>query len=197
VIGRSLGSAAAGDAAIRAVEANVWAMHADFRRVPGALVHDDPDLLWFTVPTPSSWLNGASRTRLSGARADAAIGMVVDELHSLGRNVKWHVGPSTEPANLTKRLAARGFTGEAFPGMGRSLDDWAGPAKPPELDIRMAADESDLLDWLAVFDAAFGGGWPSGREHPWFGAFRHLTLTNSSRWDDFPLRVLVDGSETD
>ena len=67
-----------------------------------------------------------------------------------------------------------------------SLDDWSHPAKPPGLEIRIAADESDLLDWLAVFDAAFGGDWPSGREHPWFGAFRHLTLGIES-----PCRLFV------
>lgn len=182
---RSLGSAI-GDAAIRAVETNVWAMHADFRRVPAAVVHDAPDLLWFTVPTTSSWLNGASRTRLSGGSADAAIGMVVDELHALGRNVKWHVGPSTQPTDLTKHLAARGFTAEAMPGMARSLDGWSRPAMPPELDIRVVAVESDLLNWLAVFDAAFGGDGPSGREHPWFGAFRHLTLGTES-----PCRLFI------
>lgn len=165
------------DQVIHAVEANVWAMHADFKRVPGAEVHDEADLLWFTVPTPSSWLNGASRPRLSRSGADAAIEMVMGTLHSKGRNVKWHLGPSMEPDDLASRLAAHDFTGEVFPGMARSLVGWSPPRKPHDLATDVVSDESSLLDWLAVFGAAFGaGGGSGGRDHWWFDPFRHLTL---------------------
>lgn len=174
------------DRAIRAVEANVWAMHADFKRVPGAEVHDGPELLWFMVPTRSSWLNGASRPRLSRSGADAAIEMVVGTLHPKGRNVKWHLGPSTEPDDLASRLAAHDFTGEVLPGMARSLDGWIPSSMPHDLIIDAVSDESSLLDWLAVLDAAFGGSSESGRDHWWFDPFRHLTLTR-----DGPCRLFI------
>src|SRR4051794_14607193 len=92
--GRCVSPPATRSAAVRAVETNLWAMHRDFARVPGAEVHDEPALLWYAVPSRSSWLNGASRTDLNGPAADKAIRLVVDAIQPLGRNVKWHLGPS-------------------------------------------------------------------------------------------------------
>jgi GNAT superfamily N-acetyltransferase len=164
-------------AAIRAVEANLWAMHRDFARVPDAEVHDDPGLLWYAVPSRSSWLNGASRTDLSGPAADKAIRLVVDTLQPLGRNVKWHLGPSTRPNDLANRLEDSGFEPAelAIPGMAVPLGAVVRPPQPEGLELEAARDEADLLDWLDAFDRSFGGA-PSGRDHQWFTPFVHLTL---------------------
>lgn len=96
-------------AATRAVEANLWALQRDFIRVPGAEIHDEPGILWYGVPSTSSWLNGASRIDLPPAATDEAIRLVLDTLHPLGRNVTWHVGPSARPSDLGSRLVAAGF----------------------------------------------------------------------------------------
>jgi hypothetical protein len=48
-------------------------MHRDFGRIPGAEVHETPDLLWYTVPSVNSWLNGASRCSLDPAAADCML----------------------------------------------------------------------------------------------------------------------------
>lgn len=42
------------------VEANLWAMHRDFARIPRAEVHEDPEPLWFTAPSRNSWLGEVS-----------------------------------------------------------------------------------------------------------------------------------------
>lgn len=174
------------EAAVLAVETNVWAMHRDFGRVPGAEVHDEPELLWYTMPSTSSWLNGASRTALAGSAADAAIRMVVDSLHPLGRNVKWHLGPSTRPTDLARHLADAGFLPSELDAPGMALPLAAvRPTVPQGLDVQAARDEADLLDWLAAFDRSFVGE-PQGRSHPWFTPFAHLGLDGEG-----PCRLFV------
>jgi GNAT superfamily N-acetyltransferase len=164
-------------AAVRAVQANFWAMHRDFARVPGAEVHDEPGLLWFSVPTRSPWMNGASRTDLSGSTADKAIRLVVDTLHRLGRDVKWYLGPSTRPTDFASRLANAGFEPAelGMPGMAAALDAVVRPPRPEGLELEAARDESDLLDWLDAFDHSFGGE-PKGRDHRWFTPLAHLGI---------------------
>jgi GNAT superfamily N-acetyltransferase len=178
--GRRASPDAAGTTAVRAVEANLWAMHRDFARVPGAEVHDEPGLLWYAVPSRSSWLNGASRTDLSGPAADKAIRLVVDTIQPLGRNVKWHLGPSTRPKDLASRLADAGFepTELGIPGMAVRLDAAVRPPHPDGFDLEAVRDEPDLLDWLDAFDQAFGSNpnMPAGRGHWWFDAFASLAL---------------------
>lgn len=175
-------------ATVRAVEANLWAMHRDFARVPGAEVHDEPGLLWYAVPSRSSWLNGASRTDLSGPVAAKAIRLVVDAIQPLGRNVKWHLGPSTRPTDLASRLADAGFeaTDLEIPGMAVPVDAVVRPPHPEELALEAVRDEADLLDWLDAFDDSFGGQ-PKfkGRDHSWFTPFAHLAL------GDGPCRLFV------
>lgn len=179
------------EAALLAVEANLWAVHRDFVRVPGSEVHDEPGLLWYTAPSRSSWLNGASRTDLSGAEADNAIRLVVDTIHPLGRNVMWHVGPSARPTDLAKRLESAGFKSSAV-GIGMTLPLGAvvRPPQPEGLQLREGRGEADLLDWLDTFGRAFQSKAPTGRDHPWFVPFGHLALGNG------PCRIFtarVDG----
>jgi len=161
-------------------------MHRDFGRVPGAEVHDEPGLLWFTMPSRSSWLNGASRTDLGASAADAAIRRVVDTLHPLGRNVKWHLGPTTRPKDLASRLGNAGFEPSDLniPGMAVPLDALVRPPQPDGLELQAARREADLLEWLDAFDRSFGGE-PKGRDHPWFTPFVHLALA------DGPCRLFV------
>ena len=175
-----------GASAILAVEANLWEVHRDFARVPGAEIHDEPGLLWYTAPSRSSWLNGASRTNLTGPEADEAIRHVVDTIHPLGRNVMWHVGASARPSDLAERLEHAGFKASAVGiGMTLPLDRVVRPPQPEDLDLREGRDEADLLDWLDAFGRAFQSKAPTGRDHPWFVPFGHLAL------GDGPCRIFV------
>ena len=63
---------------VSALEANLWEMHRDFARVPGAAVHDDADLLWYTLPSTNGWLNGASWSNLDPRTADDRIAEAVE-----------------------------------------------------------------------------------------------------------------------
>jgi hypothetical protein len=175
-------------AATLAIEANLWAVHRDFARIPGAEIHDEPGLLWYTAPSTSSWLNGASRTDLSPVAADEAIRLVVDTLHPLGRHVRWHVGPSVRPTDFVSRLAAAGFTPNESAGMAVPLSAVTRPAQPERLEVTAARDEDDLVDWLDAFALAFKAE-PQGRNHVWFTPFGYLGLDPAG-----PCRFSSDGS---
>ena len=161
--------------AIRAVETNLWAVQRDFARIPGAEVHDDAGLLWFTAPSKNAWLNGASRARLDDATVDAAIETVVGQIGGLGRSLMWHVGPSSTPGDLGSRLEARGFEGDVDRSMVLSIDDLHRTEVDPRFVISAVRTRESLLDWLRAWDLAIGVE-PRGEQHPWLNAFGHLAL---------------------
>lgn len=156
-------------------ETNVWAMHRDFARVDGAEVHDEADLLWFTVPSVNSWLNGASRAGLTRTEADRRIGMVTDVIHAKRRNVQWHLTPSCTPDNLAVLLERRGFERDASTAMSMDLANLS-VRLPPELRIVAAATQADVLEWVNTFDRALPEILPRGEDHPWFVPFSQLAL---------------------
>jgi len=165
------------------LESNLWAVNRDFRRIPGATVHDDEGLLWYSCPGANSWLNGASRCTL-GDDAEAAVGQAVTTWDELGVAVMWHQTPTSRPARLPEILASHGFEAEAQPGMAMELGTTFEP-RPQELAIDEIRDPAGVLDWVDTFDVAFGGD-PRGLEHPWLAPFSSLYLG-----DDSPGRLFV------
>ncbi len=163
------------EAAVRAVEENLWAVHRDFARVPGAEIHDERDLLWYTAPSKNSWLNGASRSSLDDTAADAAVERVVAAIHGLGRNLMWHVGPSSTPADLSRRLEARGFEGSVDRSMVLEVADLTHSPTDPRFSVSRVRTRPDLLDWLHAWDLAIEIE-PRGDQHPWLEPFAHLAL---------------------
>ena len=161
--------------AVRAVEANLWAVHLDFARIPGAEVHDDPELLWFTAPSKSPWLNGASRAEIDPASADAMIERVIARLHGLGRNLMWHVGPSSTPSDLVRRLEGHGFEGDTDRSMVLAIDEIHRTNVDPRFEISAVRTRTELLDWLRAWDLAIDVE-PRGETHPWLESFSHLAV---------------------
>jgi GNAT superfamily N-acetyltransferase len=169
-----------------AAEANIWAMHRDFARITGAEIHDDPDVLWFTCPSPSGWLNGASWTRLSPSHADARIEQITNAIHGRGSSVWWHVTPSCAPPDLGRRLERLGFESRgAVPAMVADLDALSVPPRPKDLQVQAVATAAEVREWLTVFSSAFGSP-PREGEHPWLQAF-----TDLARGDDVPCRLFI------
>ncbi|HEY3547051.1 MAG TPA: GNAT family N-acetyltransferase [Propionicimonas sp.] len=161
--------------AIRAVEENLWALHRDFARLPGAEVHDDPPLLWYTAPSNNSWLNGASRSSLDPADADAMIDHVVSAIHARGRALMWHVGPSSLPVDMAARLEARGFEGSADTSMVLDIARLVPSPTDDRLVIRAVRTRADLLDWLQAWDLAIEVE-PRREQHPWLEPWTILAL---------------------
>jgi len=165
------------------LELNLWSLNRDFARIPGAIVHDDPDLLWYCVPATNSWLNGASRCDL-GADAEAVIRKAVKVWHELGVAAMWHQTPTSSPSGLAEILARVGFTPDVQPGMAMALDRRL-EDPPPDLVIGAVSDEAGVLEWVNTFDLAIGVE-PRGDRHPWLAAFAALYLGDAA-----PGRLIV------
>lgn len=163
-------------AAVRAVEENLWALHRDFVRIPGADVHDEPDLLWYSTPVANTWLNGASRSALDHNAADAAIERVITTIHGLGRPIMWHVGPSSKPVDLARRLEARGFEHDVATSMVLDIADLASSTTDSQFIISAVRTQSDVLDWLRAWDLAIEVE-PRGERHPWLMPWKYLALS--------------------
>jgi GNAT superfamily N-acetyltransferase len=173
---------------VRAVEENLWALQRDFTRLPGAEVHDDPGLLWFTAPSRNAWLNGASRSALRAEDADAAIERVITTIHAHGRPLMWHVGPTSMPIDLSRRLEAHGFEGSVDVSMVLDIPELVPQATDPRFVISAARTRSDVLDWLQAWDLAIGVE-PRGDRHPWLEPWTHLALPPATPTELFVGRI--------
>ncbi len=136
-------------------EASLKAALSLLARLPGATVHDAPDIAWLASGRALASLNHVHGIRLRGA--DDAIDARIDQAHAAvsdhGRlPVTWWIGPTTEPPDLGARLAARGLT-EAEPEFGMVVDVAGLPA--PDGDIEEVG-EAQLDVWLGVMGRAYG-----------------------------------------
>lgn len=155
------------------VESNVWAMHRDFGRNPGTVVHDDVDVLWFTTPGSNAWLNGASWCDL-GHDADVRIAAIGQAAHEAGARAQWITSPSCGPTDLEARLKAAGWEPEVEPAMA-VLVGAPFPPPPDELSIEQVGSAAEVREWTDLFDTAFEIE-PRGDKHPWLLPWQHLAL---------------------
>ncbi len=135
------------------IEASINAHLLSFARLPGAVLHDDPHSVWVDSGVASATFNAVVWARFHPATVDAQIEAVLAHFRRQSRPLTWHVGPSTEPADLGRFLLAHGLThGEDEPGMaveiGRMESDVDAPAG---LTIETVRAERDLADWVAVY----------------------------------------------
>ena len=101
-------------------EAALVAAMAAIRWLPGAEVHAGPDVTLVAGGRPFESLNHVLRLDVTGS--DAAIEARIDDIDAELRAresvpATWWIGPSTSPADLPRRLRARGFA-EAEPEFG-------------------------------------------------------------------------------
>ena len=154
-------------------------------RLPGASVAVDRDATWVASGRPLEGLNHVLRAELNGD--DAAIEARIDELDGGLRErgsvpATWWLGPSTTPADLERRLEARGFT-EADPEYGMVLDlgSWSPSsvatsalAVAATADVTIVEDAAGLDDFLASWRAPTAG--PNDGRHDRLG--RALSLAD-------------------
>lgn len=161
-------------------EAALVAALSAIARLPGASVTVDPDATWVAGGRPLEGLNHVLCTVLAGD--DAAIEARIDDLDAALRRggsvpATWWLGPSTIPADLDRRLAARGFT-EADEEYGMVLDLRDRPATvSPDTaatatgDVTEVRDAAGVDDFLAVMAGAYG--WSDdGRSDAWAELYR-------------------------
>lgn len=140
-------------ALVAAIEANMVKHFVTFGRVPGATLHDGPDMTWVAAGVPHLMLNGVFRTRLAPDGLGARIDETLRVFTSRRLPFRWVLGPSTRPADLGTRLSARGI-GYARDWIGMAADlsalNWPA-ASPPGLVVEEARDARGLTKWVVAF----------------------------------------------
>jgi GNAT superfamily N-acetyltransferase len=113
--------------------------------VPGAEVHDDPDVTWVVDPG-SVWSNAAVLVRFSDASAARRLDRLVARYRDDGRGMGLWISPSATPGNIEELMRARRLNcRKRFPAMVRDLAEPHAPrAMPRGLTIRSVEDPSEL-----------------------------------------------------
>ena len=135
-----------------AIEGNREAFWKDIAsRMPNAVIHDEPDLMWYTLGFP-----GAETKVVRATLAPEGIGARVEEIltdlrhHS---NVVWSVGHATSPTSLGDILTQHGMSyGWDAGAMGarlQCLDE--SQSAPIGLRIERVGDRKALRDWVHAF----------------------------------------------
>ena len=140
----------------QAIEANLSATWRSWGRSPRCELRDDGDLVRYVTGIPFPLCNGVFDARLA-ADADARIDETLAYFRERQLPILWSIDPSSQPADLSARLAARGLHGKDVPGMAADL--WAldeAQARPAGLTIERVSDEQMLRRFDEVFCAGFG-----------------------------------------
>ena len=141
------------NAALRALEQNLWEFWSWFGRGPGCALHDEGDALWFETPIPTLPYNTVLRFAVTSA-IDHRIDSIVEHYRRRGVAFLWIIHPSSRPNDLGDRLRRRGLKEiEVCSGMAANLADL--PELPSvsrgfeirELDNETAANH--LVDFAA------------------------------------------------
>lgn len=135
------------------IEANTNAYLLSFARLPGAVLHDDPGLVWVDSGVPDVTFNSVVYANLGAADIDGCVADVLAHFRQRSRPVTWHIGPSSRPVDLDRALVAHGMLhDEDEPGMaveiGGMRDDF--PA-PPGFTIETVRDATGLETWVGIW----------------------------------------------
>ena len=165
-----------------AIEANTAAFLLAMGSAGGGTQRDDERIAWTVGGSPIDYHNCVVRADLRPAEADAEIQAWLAELRARRLPGSWHVGPSTRPADLGRRLARHGFahaTDEI--GMAAGLEAVPGRVPAPAgMAIERVRDERSLAAWTGTLARGFGEG---EREAAWVGsAYAAIGLDDGVPW---------------
>lgn len=172
-----------------AIEANLGAFLLALGRAGGGEERITPRLAMTIGGSPIDYHNAAFNARLDTTEADAAIAETIALFRRHGIPGSWHLGPSSQPEDLPRRLVAQGFvTGFPERGMAASLaaidldiDDPSGVTSAEVLT------EAQLEDWISTLATGFGEG-PAEAE--WVGGcWRRLGYGPGTSWRHFVARL--------
>src|SRR3989442_4113594 len=146
----------------------------------GAIVHDEPDLLWFLSGLPFHLANGIVKAQFP---ADHLEDTLDERLHLLTAEqvpMAWLIGPSTRPVDLGSHLEARGWVLEdVASGMAielQTLDETL--SSLASFTIERIHDEEGLRTWLRIMTV--------GSEIPEEGLTLLLELVSRHGFKDDP-----------
>ncbi|HEV7236598.1 MAG TPA: GNAT family N-acetyltransferase [Ktedonobacteraceae bacterium] len=145
-------------AIIAAIEANLAEEMAAFGRYfPGAELHEDEEVRWFSTGLSTSF-NGVLRTHITSDDIDARIDEVVGYFKTRHLPLTWSVGPTALPTNLATYLKAHGFT-RSHDGTGMAADLQAlheENVTPDNFRVEVVSDEALLETYTVTSMRGFG-----------------------------------------
>jgi GNAT superfamily N-acetyltransferase len=140
------------------IQANMIAYMRLFAGLPGMVMGETEQIFWFVSKKPGPG-HGIFQTRWHEGNVEEHIDVLLAEIGQHIDEIEWQVYPGDEPADLGKRLEARGMPGG--PG-GNWL--WASlaklPSPPPAPDgfrVEQVKDHTMMEKWLRVSLAGFAG----------------------------------------
>lgn len=139
------------EARIDAIDRNCADFFQHYGRGPGCELHEEPDLSWFVTGIPHPLFNGVMRADLAPDRVDARIEDMTAEFRRRRIPLEWTTGSRTRPADLGRRLMARGFEHTLdVPGMAIDLRELPEERPPRGLTITLARTRQDLKACLRI-----------------------------------------------
>lgn len=170
------------ESVIRAIEDNAAEFLLAMGRAGGGAENCDPQICWTIGGSPIDYHNAVVRTHLTDIPPEHAIEAVVMQFRAHHVPGSWHVGPSTQPANLGTYLVEYGFHdvgGE--PGMAVDLSKLQEDiAYPKQMSIERVRTDSQLDSWAQTLAQGFGEG---AREANWVrDIYRTIGLSDGLPW---------------
>jgi GNAT superfamily N-acetyltransferase len=140
------------------MQENLIAYFRIFAGLPGAIFVEE-DVTWF-VNVKDEPGNHVLRTRISGDSIDRRIDEIIGQFSQYTDQIDWLVFPGCQPADLGKRLEARGM--QAGLGGTWMLADLTAslpsrPSVPANFHIQLVSDTDMLEEWKQISSEGFGG----------------------------------------
>jgi hypothetical protein len=140
----------------RQIQENLIAYMRLFAGLPGTTLYDG-ESFWF-VSNTSAPGNCILRTRFEASSTEERIDAMLKLISQCSDHIDWFVFPDDQPADLGKRLEARGMPGS--PGGNWLWTDLtslvADPTAPDHFRIEQVRNDQMLAAWVRVSEAGFG-----------------------------------------
>ena len=140
----------------RQIQENLMAYMRLFAELPGITLYD-AESFWFVSNKPAPG-NSILRTRFDASRVEEQIDAMLGEIGQYRDQIDWFVFPDDQPADLGKRLEARGMPGG--PGGNWLWTDLtrlrAHPTMPNHFRVEQVLDDQMLAEWVRLSEAGFG-----------------------------------------
>jgi GNAT superfamily N-acetyltransferase len=133
-------------------------------------LHDSGGLVWHSFQSPNEDPRSTSvlRTNLPDAEADVAIDGMLGRLRERQMPAVWWTWRGTRPADIGRRLRARGLEQwPAWPGMAMELDGLPPPPQHDDFTVEVVRSSEGLADLIAVLE-------PLGMRGIFCGAFERM-----------------------
>jgi GNAT superfamily N-acetyltransferase len=145
----------------RQIQENMIAYMRLFAALPGVASHEDAETYWM-VSGQGAPGNGIYRANLSADGFEERIDALFEQIGQHIDVIDWMVFPGDQPADLGKRLEARGMPGGPA-GNWLWIDLAAlgdAPAVAKHFRIEQVRSDEQMAEWVRASEAGFGGSYP-------------------------------------